>query len=88
MEPPSEPRPSALDRADRLLGCLVWKPLAALLAVFAVASAWLGVRILRETAGIERLAGFGLAIVVAGILGFGAWRSLRRKRFSEGDFDV
>lgn len=81
-------RSPAVDRADRMLGCLIWKPLAALMTVFAVASAWLGLRILRDTEGIERVAGFVLALVVAGVLGLAARRVLGRTRLSEGDFDV
>jgi len=77
-----------LDRADRLAGCLIWKPLAAILTVSAAAAGWTAVQILRETRGTDRIAGFLLALAVALVMGVGAWRTARRRRFSEGDFDV
>ncbi len=88
MTPPDDASRSLRDRADRSLGCLIWKPLGLLLVVFAVASAGLALRIAREAEGVERLAGVALAVVVAVVLGVGAWKVVRRKRFSEGDFDV
>ena len=77
-----------LDRADRLIGCLIWKPLAAFLTVASAAAGWMAFRILRETRGTERLAGVVLALAVAVVMGVGAWRTARRRRFSEGDFDA
>lgn len=77
-----------LDRADRLMGCLIWKPLAAFLTVASAVAGWMAFRILRETRGTERVAGFVLALAVAVVMGVGAWRTARLRRFSEGDFDM
>lgn len=87
MRQPTEPHRPALDRADRWLGCLIWKPLGLLLGGFSVASVWLTLRIARDAEGVERIAGVLLAAAVAAVMGVGAWKVLQRKRFSEGDFD-
>lgn len=88
MKPPDATRRPVLDRADRTLGCLIWKPLALFLVVFCLTSAGLAVRIVREAEGGERLAGVALALAVALVTGVGAWNVARRTRFSEGDFDA
>ena len=88
MDQGSKDAGGPLDRADRLFGCLIWKPLAAFLAVASAAAGWMAFRILRETRGTERLVGVVLALAVAVVMGVGAWRTARRRRFSEGDIDV
>lgn len=74
---------SRLDGADRLLGCLVWKPLVFVLVLATAGSVWMGVTILREVAGAERWAGFLLALLAAVVFGAGAFAAARKRRLSD-----
>lgn len=74
-----------LDRTDRLLGCLIWKPLTFLMVVFTALSVWLAVTILRETDGTGRIVGFLVAVAAALVFGAAAWITARRRRLSEMD---
>lgn len=74
-----------LDRADRFLGCLLWKPLTFVLVLATVGCLWAGINILRDTTGAERWA--GLALTLVGALMFGAFAvvTARKRRISELD---
>lgn len=74
-----------LDRADRLLGCLVWKPLAALLGVVAFGAAWAALAILRDATGAARWLGTLLAVLAATVFGAAAVLAARKRRISEID---
>lgn len=73
------------DRADRLLGCLLWKPLLFLLVLATAGSAWAGVTILRDTTGSDRWFGALLAGVAVLVFGAGAVGTARKRRISEID---
>lgn len=75
-----------LDRTDRLLGCLVWKPLTFLMVLFTALSVWMAMTILRETDGTGRIVGFLVAVAAALMFGAGAWFSARKRRLSEMDW--
>ena len=72
-----------LDRADRFLGCLVWKPLTFFLVLATAGCVWAGLSILREASGTERWAGFLLALVGALVFGAGAFLVARNRRLSD-----
>ncbi len=74
---------SRLDRADRCLGCLVWKPLTFLLVLATAGCVWAAMMILREVTGMERWAGFLLALVGALVFGAGAFMVARNRRLSD-----
>lgn len=76
---------SRFDRADRLLGCLIGKPLTFLLVLATAGCVWAGLAILREASGSERWVGFLLAMVAALVFGAGAFLVARKRRLS--DFD-
>lgn len=76
---------SRLDRTDRFLGCLVWKPLTFLLVLATAGCVWAGLTILREAAGNERWAGALLAFVGALVFGAGAFLAARKRRLSDGE---
>lgn len=76
---------SRLDRADRLLGCLLWKPLTFVLVLATAGCLWAAVVIMRETSGPERWGGFLLAIVGALVFGAFAILASRKRRISEID---
>ena len=74
---------SRLDRADRLLGCLFWKPLIFVLVLATAGSVWMGVTILRNVTGTERWAGFVVALLAAVVFGAGAFLAARKRRLSD-----
>jgi hypothetical protein len=76
---------SRLDRADRFLGCLLWKPLTFVLVLATAGCLWAAVVIMRETSGSERWGGFLLAIVGALVFGAFAISASRKRRISEID---
>jgi membrane associated rhomboid family serine protease len=75
-----------LDRADRMLGRLVWKPLTFLMVLFTALSVWMAIAILRETDGTGRVVGFLVAVAAALVFGAGAWITARKRRLSEMDW--
>lgn len=72
-----------LDRLDRVLGTLLWKPLTFLLSLFTAGSIWVAVTILQETEGTERVVGVILAIAAALVFGAGAFAAARKRRLSD-----
>jgi drug/metabolite transporter (DMT)-like permease len=76
---------SRFDRADRALGCILWKPLTFLLVVATAGCVWAALAILRETSSPDRWLGFLLAMVGALVFGAGAFGAARKKRITEID---
>ncbi|MGD8495582.1 MAG: hypothetical protein PVF05_05280 [Gemmatimonadales bacterium] len=74
-----------LDRLDRVLGTLLWKPLTFLLSLCTAGCIWVAVAILRETDGTERVIGVIVAVVAALVFGAGAFQAARKRRISEID---
>jgi hypothetical protein len=74
-----------LDRLDRSLGSLLWKPLTFLLSLCTAGCIWAAVAILRETDGFERVVGVLVAVVAALVFGAGAFLVAKKRRISEID---
>lgn len=72
-----------LDRLDRVLGTLLWKPLTFLLSLGTAGCIWAAVAILRETEGSERVIGVTVAVVAALVFGAGAFQVAKKRRISE-----
>ena len=77
--------PGRLNRLDRGLGCLLWKPLTFVLVLATAGSAWMAVGALRELEGTERAIGFALGLIAALVFGAGALRVARKRGISEVD---
>ncbi len=69
---------SRLQRLDRALGCLLWKPLLFLLVL---ATAGMDGR--ERLPGTERILGVAVGLVVALMFGAGAFRVARKRGISE-----
>lgn len=74
---------SRLQRLDRALGCLLWKPLLFLLVLATAGSVWMGISAARELTGGERVLGVAIALVAALVFGAGAFRVARKRGISE-----
>lgn len=76
---------SRLERIDRLLGSLLWKPLTFVLILATVGCVWAGVSILREMEGTERWLGSLLSLAGALVFGAAAVGAARKRKFTEID---
>lgn len=77
------PAVSRLQRLDRALGCLLWKPLLFLLVLATAGSVWIAVNAFRDLDGTERILGVVVGLVVALMFGAGAFRVARKRGISE-----